>query len=513
MRIAMLGAGSWGTALAIILAKSGHDVALWARRPEAARHMDRHRRNPTYLPGALLPAGVHVTSAIEDAVDGRDMWVFATPSQAVRDCARAVRRHAGDHLMRVGAALLILAAVGWAAVPPSAAGQDAGAVAGRLAIFLDCGPCDETFIRQEMTYVDYVRDREAAHVHVLVTTEDTGSGGEVFTMDLIGQGPFEGIDFEAEYTADASETEDEERRGFLQRLQVALAPYLMRSTVAERMSLLVEEGDGVEAQPTDDPWKGWTIELYGDGWGDFESSQYSLNARYGVFVDRVTDAWKIRFRPYFNYTFDRFEQDEETITSESRRDGFDTFVIKSIDEHWSVGIFGDLFSSTFDNVKIRYRTRPGVEYSVFPYAEATRRQLTFSYLVGGSRVAYNDTTIFGEISEMLPEHALQTRYEVTQTWGEIDLGIEASQYLHDATKYSVEFGGEVEIRLTRGLSIDVGGDIELIHDQLYLAKGDASLEEVLLRRRQLATNFEMNFSVGFSYRFGSVYNNVVNTRF
>lgn len=96
-RIAMLGAGSWGTALAILLAKSGHDVALWARRPEAAAAMRRTRRNPSYLSNARLPDSVFVTSDIREAVRARDIWVFATPAQAVRACALQVRDEArGD---------------------------------------------------------------------------------------------------------------------------------------------------------------------------------------------------------------------------------------------------------------------------------------------------------------------------------------------------------------------------------------------------------------------------------
>lgn len=70
----------------------------------------------------------------------------------------------------------------------------------RLAIFLDCGFCDEDFIRQEMAYVDYVRDREVADVHVLVTQQNTGAGGEAQTFDLIGLGPFEGMDYSTVYT-------------------------------------------------------------------------------------------------------------------------------------------------------------------------------------------------------------------------------------------------------------------------------------------------------------------------
>ena len=55
-------------------------------------------------------------------------------------------------------------------------------------------------------------------------------------------------------------------------------------------------------------------------------------------------------------------------------------------------------------------------------------------------------------------------------------------------------------------------DDPLIHDQLYLAKGDANLEDLLLQRRQLATTYEITSSIGLSYTFGSMYNNVVNTQ-
>lgn len=100
----MLGAGSWGTALAIVLARAGHDVALWTRRPEAAEYMSRERHNPTYLPGALLPEALRVTSVIEEAAAVRDMWVFATPSQSVRDCAQRVRAYATEDLLCVSVA-------------------------------------------------------------------------------------------------------------------------------------------------------------------------------------------------------------------------------------------------------------------------------------------------------------------------------------------------------------------------------------------------------------------------
>ena len=98
--IAVIGAGSWGTALAISLATSGHDVHLWARREEAAAQMRRDRHNPTYLPNADIPESVVVTSDLVEAVRGTTFWVFATPSQAVRSVAEQLEPLSGpSHLI------------------------------------------------------------------------------------------------------------------------------------------------------------------------------------------------------------------------------------------------------------------------------------------------------------------------------------------------------------------------------------------------------------------------------
>ena len=82
-QIAVLGAGSWGTALAVSLAHNGHAVTLWARRAEAADAIRRTRRNE-YLPQAEIPASVAVTSDLNAAVAGARMWLVAVPSQSVR---------------------------------------------------------------------------------------------------------------------------------------------------------------------------------------------------------------------------------------------------------------------------------------------------------------------------------------------------------------------------------------------------------------------------------------------
>ena len=103
--------------------------------------------------------------------------------------------------------------------------------------------------------------------------------------------------------------------------------------------------------------------------------------------------------------------------------------------------------------------------------------------------------------------------DVRQPWGSSGLSIEAATYYHDLERHRFVLNGDVDVRLFKGFSLTLDGSVSRIHDQLYLRAGTATDEEILLRRRQLATNYRYRFSVGASYTFGSIFNNIVNTRF
>jgi glycerol-3-phosphate dehydrogenase (NAD(P)+) len=83
-RVAVLGAGSWGTAFAKVLADAGRDVIVWARREEVAAGIRDERRNPDYLSDARLPEGIGATSDATVALDGADLVVLAVPAQTLR---------------------------------------------------------------------------------------------------------------------------------------------------------------------------------------------------------------------------------------------------------------------------------------------------------------------------------------------------------------------------------------------------------------------------------------------
>ena len=103
--------------------------------------------------------------------------------------------------------------------------------------------------------------------------------------------------------------------------------------------------------------------------------------------------------------------------------------------------------------------------------------------------------------------------ELVRPWGTASVSLEGSHYFRNIKFYRLELEGEVSFRVWKGLRFNVDGGGSRIHDQLGLPAGGASLEEVLLRRRELETSFDYYFSVGLSLTFGSVRSQVVNPRF
>jgi glycerol-3-phosphate dehydrogenase (NAD(P)+) len=90
MRISVIGAGSWGTAVSWLLGGKGHEVGLWAREPEIAEGVNANHRNPLYLPEVVLPKSVWATHEIPDALAGAEAVVMVTPSAGVRATAEAM---------------------------------------------------------------------------------------------------------------------------------------------------------------------------------------------------------------------------------------------------------------------------------------------------------------------------------------------------------------------------------------------------------------------------------------
>jgi hypothetical protein len=204
---------------------------------------------------------------------------------------------------------------------------------------------------------------------------------------------------------------------------------------------------------------------------------------------------------------------EDTFTVVRRQWELDGLIVRSLTGHLSAGIRSSVESNTFRNFQRALQIGPAVEFNVFPYTQATRRELSFQYGIGYQSNRYVDTTIFDRIRESLPFHYVSAEYRSRQPWGSVSVSAEHLNYLQDASKRNTEISGDLDVRVVRGLSLSFGANYNWIRDQIYLPRGRRDPVDVLLRRRALLTGFEYDFEVGLSYTFGSIFNNIVNPRF
>jgi len=417
-------------------------------------------------------------------------------------------------------------------VPAAGAGQQVAArdtVDPSLEVFLEChrswGACDQRFFREEVTYVNWMRDRQDADVHIIITSLDTGGGGDEYTLEFIGRGPYAGQDRTLTYVSDANDTRDENRRGLLRTIELGLVPYLLQTAVAESLELVYAppteaERPGQVITPAEDPWNGWVfrVSVGGSANGESRERQYSYNGRFSG--NRTTDLWRIGFYAHGSSQHAEFDVpiDETTDTTYIRdQDTYRTsaWAAYSLADHWSTGVRAAASAASFYNRDLVLEIGPALEYSVFPYAEASRRQLVLIYRVTGSHIQYEEETIYLKERETVLQESLELSYNATQPWGNAGFSIEGSHYFHrpaDTWLYSGRIRGGMSLRIVRGLDLNFHGSVGVIRDQLYIPAAGSTLDDILLQRRQLETDYEYGVHMSLSYRFGSKFNNIVNPR-
>lgn len=389
------------------------------------------------------------------------------------------------------------------------------AAEGRLRIFLDCQyECDSEFIRRELTFVDHVRDSQSADIHVLVTTQATGGGGWQWKIAFIGQGRFAGHDETVTFTTTQTASDDDRRRVLVHWLELGLATHAAIASGKADIDVSYTAPDALATAPAHDPWNAWVFSVSANGSRSGEARSSSSNIRFNASASRVTADWKFSFNGNASESKSSFDvSDTETVRSRTSSWNTSALAVKSLGPKWSAAARLTVSGSTFSNYDSNAHLMGGIEYDVFPYAESTRRSLTFSYMAGIAAYDYQEITIFDQLTEKQPEHTFAASLGLRQPWGSVGIESSFAQHLEDLSRNRFSVYGDTDVRLFKGFSFNVYGEYSRIRDQINLRKGGASEEEVLLRQRQLETGFQYYISFGVSYRFGSIYNNVVNPRF
>lgn len=387
----------------------------------------------------------------------------------------------------------------------------------RLRVFLDCHECDIDYLRQNVGFIDYMRDRTDADLHVLVTTQPTGGGGSAWTLKFIGLGRYVNHDHTYTFTTATTATRDEQRREFARVFRLGLVDYSADTAVMRDLDVIWKRPAAAvagPAAPQQDPWNYWVFRMGASGNSGGERLSSSRSYRVSFSANRVTEQWKINTSGSKSTDLGSFEvEDSPTIKTRTDAWSLNGLVVRSLGPKWSMAGRVSMSRSSYSNTDRSLTLAPGIEYDVFPYAESTRRSLTFQYSLGATGYNYRELTVYDRIRETVPYHALAASLGVRQPWGSISAQASLSQHLNHTDRYRASIFGATDVRLFKGFSFNVFAAYDKINDQISLRKGAATRDEILLRLRQLATNYSYHFSVGISYSFGSIFNNVVNPRF
>jgi len=382
-------------------------------------------------------------------------------------------------------------------------------------VFLDGSRIDIDYIRTEITFVNYVRDRKEADVHVLITQQRTGGGGREYTLAFIGLNSYEDLKNELKFYSNRTETEDDIRKGLVQILKLGLAPYAARTPISKILSLSLNG----KVKPTSvvDKWNFWVFSLSARGRLNGEQSRKYDSLNGNISINRVTPESRIRMGVSGSLDESKFDYEEEGYryqeTSSAKSSAFDGLFVQSLGEHWSAGAFVNVNHSTYSNINIGFTIAPAVEYNFFPYSISTRRQLRVLYRLGYNYARYIEETIYDKKTDRLMNEILTITLSMSEPWGNAEVSLEGSHYFKDFSYNKLRFSANLSLRIWKGLALTIDGRYAAVHDQLALRKETATIEELLLRRTELATEYNYSLSVGFSYTFGSVYSNVVNPRF
>lgn len=391
-----------------------------------------------------------------------------------------------------------------------------------LRVFLDCrgqSGCALDYYIVELPFADWTRDRLFADVQLLVSTLTTGSGGTEWTVAFIGRERFAGLVDTLTVNTLPNASEDD-IRGALSTLFVrGLYPFVKQTSLAPQFTINYTKPAVQDKSPTSvrDPWDFWTFETSINSFLNGEEQQRFTNLGATVEARRITNRWKLVAGVETEYNESRFtlrDRDGGTtqFTNILRNEGARLRTVRSITPRWSLGVVGSARRSDFLNTKMAIRGGPVVEVNLFPWKEATRRQLTTSYAVAWNDFQYFEPTVLGRTAEQRPSHVLTVATNVRQKWGSLDLSARGSQFLHDLDRYELSVGGSVRLQLVRGLALTLDGRYSRVRDQIYLPGAQLSNEEILVRQRALATGFQYFAFVGVSYTFGSIFNTIVNPR-
>ena len=396
-------------------------------------------------------------------------------------------------------------------------------------VFVDCsGWCDMNFIKTEINYVDFVPDRFSANVFIMVTDQRTGSGGSELKLFFNGQENFKGMQDTLKFYRTSVDTDAEYREKLVRYLKLGLTRFVAQTSLAQKIDISVRVSKNEEPSNSlsnkKDNWNFWVFNVGFSG--NINSDDYSKSNRISgsIRANRVTEKLKISINANVSKNVRTIQFDSTISKFPNNNSGIYTTIVKSLSSHWSVGGKASFNHSTYSNTDARLSVRPAVEYSFFKYKDAVKKSITLFYSIGPSTNNYIDSGYYDKPDHLLFEQSLSLNVGFLQKWGNVNLEASYNNYLNSFSLNDVKIkgrsintfsvGGYIEVRIIKGLSLDVSANANFTKG-IYpnIPRKFFSRDDLLTNTRQYPTEKGLYSYFGINYRFGSIYNNVVNPRF
>jgi enamine deaminase RidA (YjgF/YER057c/UK114 family) len=293
---------------------------------------------------------------------------------------------------------------------------------------------------------------------------------------------------------------------------MGLMRYVARTPIASELT--ISHNEDLETELVTDKWNNWVFQISSSPRFVSEEKAKRFSINNSIEISRITPDFKIEIEMDQSFNRRKYIDDEEGEAVYIKTDeSLDMLFVKSLGEHWSAGINWDLNASTEENLDFNTEIMPAIEYDLFPYSEATRRQLRFLYSAGYEYNDYIDTTSYFKTTENFLKHRLRIAYQVQQKWGSINISMSETNFFNDMSRNILSLSGNVRLRILKGLSLSVNGSVSYNNYQPSLPKGELTEAEILLQLKQQRSAYFVQGGISLTYTFGSIYNNVVNPRF
>ncbi|TAH27301.1 MAG: hypothetical protein EAZ07_01715 [Cytophagales bacterium] len=381
-------------------------------------------------------------------------------------------------------------------------------------LFINCSKeCYQDFLRTELSYFDFVRDRFEADIQILIIEQEQSNGGKQFTLQFIGNNNWASKSDTILLSVLQAATPDEIRAKFLQQISIYLVRVISLNSINDNLLIRFPRRETAEIDTVKDKWNFWVFSPGIEGWAEGGTNNMWANLKSDFTIRRIDNQSKFIAKPYYNLVSSFFNLNSVKLSGTAADYGINLLYAKSLNQHWSFGGITQLGHNYFLNIARTYKVAPVIEYNIFPFSINTIKQIRIAYQIGVSNFNYIDTTVFNLISETRPYNRLTLNIEYNRPWGSIMTGLYYNAYLDNFNQNRSGFNANFSLRIFEGFSLIFEGEGFFMNDQISLLRKPLPNEAYLLGTQQLRAKFNYRLNFGIRYTFGSIFNNIVNPRF